>query len=298
MKKILITGWNWMLAHDFIELFSDTYNINAENSKELDITNIESIENKINEFKPNIILNFAAYTKVDDAEDIGMKLNYDVNALWVYNLAKITNKYNIDLITISTDYVFSPHSWIPSPKREKEATFLGYNENDNRNPINQYWMAKYLWEKLSKQENKNSIIIRTSWLYGWWKKYKNFVNTMINLWNKLDSLKVINDQFWNPTNCKDLSIAISETIDNIEKYRGQNLHFSNSTEGNWITWYDFAKEIFKQENIDVELSSCTTSEFPTKAKRPNFSKLLNNSDIVLRDWKEGLNDYLSNLSKW
>ena len=298
MKKILITGWNWMLAHDFIELFSDTYNINAENSKELDITNIESIENKINEFKPNIILNFAAYTKVDDAEDIGMKLNYDVNAMWVYNLAKITNKYNIDLITISTDYVFSPHSWIPSPKREKEATFLGYNENDNRNPINQYWMAKYLWEKLAIQENKNSIIIRTSWLYGWWKKYKNFVNTMINLWNKLDSLKVINDQFWNPTNCKDLSIAIRETIGNIEKYRGQNLHFSNSTEGNWITWYDFAEEIFKQENIDIELNSCATSEFPTKAKRPNFSKLLNNSDIILRDWKEGLKDYLNNLDKW
>lgn len=286
MKKILITGWNWMLAHDFIELFSDRYNIFALDSSELNIISIENIEQKIREIKPDMVLNFAAYTKVDDAENIGMKSNYNVNALWVYNLAKITHKNNIDLITISSDYVFNwdNKNW--------------YNENKKCNPINQYWMAKYLWEKLAIQENKNSIIIRTSWLYWWWKEFKNFVNTMISLWNKLDSLKVINDQFWSPTNCKDLSLSISKVIDNIWKYRWEKLHFSNSTNWNWITWYDFAREIFNQENIEIELVPCKTEEFPKKAKRPKFSKLLNNSDIILRDWKEGLSDYLSNLDKW
>ena len=283
MKKILITGWNWMLAHDFNELFSSRHEISSLDSKQLNITNLKEIKNKINEIKPDIVLNCAAYTAVDDAEDIWMKINYDVNALWIYNLAKITNYNNIDLITISTDYIFSGKNknW--------------YNENEIINPINQYWMAKYLWEKLSQEENKNTIIIRTSWLYWWWKEYKNFVNTMINLWNKLDSLKVINDQFWNPTNCKDLSIAISEIIEKIWEYRWKKLHFSNSTENNGVTWYDFAKEIFKQEKIDIALNACDSSEFPTKAKRPNFSKLINNSNITLRDWRKGLRDYLDNL---
>jgi len=307
-KKILITGWNWMLAHDFNELFYDKYNIYALNSKELDITNLEKIEEKINEINPDIVLNFAAYTAVDDAEDIWRKINYDVNTLWAYNLAKITNKYNIWFITISTDYVFgSPLSVSPkgqgelSERQERDAlglrevaTILGYNESDKKNPINQYWMAKYLGEELSKKENKNSIIIRTSWLYWWWKNYKNFVNTMINLWNKLDNLKVINDQFWNPTNCKDLSFAIWNIIDNIWEHNWKVFHFSNETSWNWITWYDFAKEIFKITWIKINLEPCTSEEFPTKAKRPAFSKLINNSDIILRDWKSGLEDYLDN----
>ena len=283
MKKILITGWNGMLAHDFIEIFYNKYEIFALNSSELNITNLENINQKILDIKPDIVLNCAAYTKVDDAEDIWMKINYDVNTLWVYNLAKITNKYNIDLITISTDYVFN---W----KNEN-----WYNENDEQDPINEYWMAKYLWEKLALAENKNSIIIRTSWLYWWWKKYKNFVNTIINLWKKLDTLKVINDQFWNPTNAKDLSKAIWEVIDNIWKYRWTKLHFSNYTEWKGITWYEFAKEIFKQSWIKINLEPCDSEEFPTKAKRPQCSKLLNNSNIVLRDWKEGIKDYLDNL---
>ena len=283
MKKILITGWNGMLAYDFVKFFSDEYNIFAFDSKELDIINNKKIEEKIKEIQPKIVLNFAAYTKVDDAEDIWIKQNYDVNALWVYNLAKITNKYNIDFITISTDYVFN---W----KNEN-----WYNENDEQNPINQYWMAKYLWEKLALEENKNSLIIRTSWLYGWWKDYKNFVNTMLELWKKLDNLKVVNDQFGNPTNCKDLSIAIWKVIDSIWKYRWKIFHFSNNTDWNWITWYEFAKEIFKQSWIKVNIETCNSEEFPTKAKRPKHSKLLNNSDIILRDWREGLKDYLSNI---
>jgi len=283
MKKILVTWANGMLASDFEKLFSNKYELILANHKVLDITDITILEEYLEKIKPEVILNFAAYTAVDDAEDIWAKKNYDVNALWVYNLAKISNKFNIDFLTISSDYVFHGDS-------EK-----WYNEYDEKNPVNQYWMAKYLWEKLSLEENNNTIIVRTSWLYGGWKEYKNFVNTMINLWNKLDNLKVVNDQFGSPTNAKDLSEAIWKVIENIEKYRWKILHFSNNTEKNGITWYDFAKEIFSQTFIQIHLNPCTTADFPTKAKRPGFSKLINNSDIVLRDWKDGLRDYLRNL---
>jgi len=273
-----------MLAHDFKNIFLGKYKIFAFDSKELNITNLISIKKEINNIKPDIVLNFAAYTKVDDAEDIWKKINMDVNALWVYNLAKITAQKNIEFITISTDYVFS---W---------ENKLWYNENDSiKYPVNQYGMAKYLWEQLALSENHNTVIIRTSWLYWWWIEYRNFVNTMILLWNKLDTLNVINDQFWSPTNCKDLSLAIWKVIKNIWNYRWKKLHFSNSTENSWISWYDFAKEIFTQTWIKVDLKSCNSSEFPTKAKRPTFSKLINNSNIYLRGWKEGLKDYLNNL---
>ena len=285
MKKILITWANWMLATDFITNFSNEFDIFSFDKKWLDITSTLDIESKVKKINPDIILNCAAYTAVDDAEDIWMKLNYDINTLWVYNLAKITKKYNIDLITISTDYVFDGlnKDW--------------YKENDKCGPINQYGMSKYLWEKLSKQENNNSIIIRTSWLYWWWKDFKNFVNTMIKLSENHKELKIINDQFWVPTNTLDLSEAICKVINNIEKYRGQIFHFSNSSNKS-ITWFDFASEIFKIRWKEIKVIPCASDEFKTKAKRPMFSRMINSSDIVLRDWKEGLRDYINKLTKW
>ncbi|MDD5770510.1 MAG: NAD(P)-dependent oxidoreductase, partial [Candidatus Gracilibacteria bacterium] len=207
----------------------------------------------------------------------------DINTLGVYNLAKVTNELNIDFITISTDYVFDG---------ENEN---GYNENDECNPINEYGMSKYLGEKLAIDENKNSIIIRTSWLYGGGKNFKNFVNTMLKLAENKNELKVVNDQFGIPTYTKDLSLAIKEVIENLENFRGQILHFSNSSSGNGITWFEFASEIFNIANVKIKVIPCSSEEFITKAKRPKFSKLINNSGINLRDWKEGLKDYLSSL---
>jgi len=283
MKKILITWANWMLATDFINNFKNQFEIFSFDKKWLDVTSINKIDEKMKEINPDIVLNCSAYTAVDDAEDIWMKLNYNINTLWVYNLSKITEKYNIDFITISTDYVFdwSKESW--------------YNENDNCNPINQYWMAKYLWEKLTKEENNNSIIIRTSWLYGWWKEFKNFVNTMIKLSKNHKELKVINDQFWIPTNTLDLSEAIMEVINNISKYRWKILHFSNSSKER-VTWFDFAREIFKITWKDIKINPCASSEYKTKAKRPNFSIINNNSNVIIRDWKEWLKKYLDKLN--
>jgi len=271
-----------MLASDFIKYCNDDFEIIWYDRESLDITNIENIKKTISEIKPDIVLNCAAYTNVDDAEDIWKKPNFDINTIWVYNLAKITTKYNIDFITISTDYVFDGENqnW--------------YNENDKCNPINEYWMSKYLWEKLATEENKNTIFVRTSWLYGWWKEFKNFVNTMLKLAETRNELKIVNNQFGLPTYTKDLSIAIKEIIENIWNNRWKIFHFSNSWEIA-ITWFDFTSKIFKLSWKNINLISCSSDEFITKAKRPKYSMMRNNSEVKLRDRNKWLSDYLNNL---
>lgn len=301
-KKILLTGSKWMLATEFLEKFSDKYKIFWFDSKEMDITKSEEIEKKIFVIQPDLVLNLAAYTNVDDAEDVWEEINLAVNSDWVENLAKICWKNNIDFITISTDFVFdwAKEDW--------------YDENDVQNPINEYWFAKMLWEKNARDFCENSIIIRTSWLYWGWKKFKNFVNTMLNLWEKIEKfekweewwikeLKIISDQFWNPTYCWDLCDWIWKVIDNIEKYRWKNFHFSNEV---WekISWFDFAEEIFLQsrkknkKNIWEKfwnLKKINASEYRRKAKTPKFSILNNNSEIKIWDWKGGLEKYLKKI---
>lgn len=279
MKKILITGAGGMFAKDFIEISKWRFEIFAFKKEELDILDLEKIREKVKETKIDLILNLAAYTKVDEAEDFWLKLNYEVNTFWVFNLAKVAREEEVDFVTISTDYVFDGKKW-------------NYKENEKENPLNHYWNAKFLWEKLAKTENSNSVAVRTSWLYGGGKGFKNFVNTMLKLWKEREELKVVNDQFWSPTNCKDLAKALCELIEKIENYKGETFHFSNETAWNWISWFDFAKEIFEQKKIQVKLLPCTSEEFKTKAKRPKFSKLENSSEIKLPNWRDGLKNYL------
>lgn len=153
-KKILITGGSGMLAYDFYKYQNENFEIILLDKKTCNITSFESILQNIALYEPDVVLNCAAYTAVDDAEDIGAKENYEVNALGVYLLAKATSTFGVDFITISTDYVFDGEN--PN----------GYNISDIPNPINAYGMAKYLGEKLALDANPNTKIIRTSWLYG------------------------------------------------------------------------------------------------------------------------------------
>lgn len=301
MKKILLTWAKGMLGTDFIRYVWDKFDIFAVDKENGDITDIKKMEALIKEKKSDIIVNFAAYTNVEDAEDIGIKDNFDINAIWVYNLAKISAKYDIDFITLSTDYVFdgAKKTW--------------YNENDISNPINNYGMAKYLWENLAEYENPKSVIIRTSRLYGWWQeyierrnskgdieiipRYKNFVNTMIKLGKTKKELSVVNDQFWSPTYTKDLCKAIDTVISQIDRYRWKILHFSNETPNNGINWFEFASEIFTYAEYPIKLQPCSSGEFPSKVNRPQYSKLVNTSDIHLRNRKEALHEYIKEISK-
>ena len=153
-KKILITGGSGMLAYDFVRTQCDKYEIIAVDREECDITSFESVMQSIALHSPDILLNCAAYTAVDDAEDIGMKVCFDVNTLGTLNLAKATSVFGIEFITISTDYVFDG------------LNETGYLPTDECNPIGVYGMSKYLGEQLAIDENPRTMIVRTSWLYG------------------------------------------------------------------------------------------------------------------------------------
>ncbi len=283
-KKILITGASGMLAYDFQKYEGDIFEIFPYTKEELDITSPEDIEIILEKIQPDVVLNCAAYTKVDDAEDIGMKLNYDINTLGVFFLAHACEKQGIDFITISTDYVFSG---------EQETW---YSEIDVPNPINAYGTAKYLGEKIAQEIYQNTIIVRTSWLYGGGKEFKNFVNTILKLSETRSELKVVADQFGIPTSTKDLSFALWTLIQDITSYRGKMFHFSNTSTTGKVSWADFAHEIFHFTGKDTTILPCSSKQYPTKAKRPSSSLLLNHSDIQLPEWKRWLQAYLETLS--
>jgi dTDP-4-dehydrorhamnose reductase len=282
-----------MLAYDFYRTQKEKYEIILVDREECDITSFESVMQCIALYQPDVLLNCAAYTAVDDAEDIGMRICFDVNTLGVKNLAKATSVFGVEFITISTDYVFDG-------KKE-----TGYLPTDECNPIGVYGMSKYLGEKLAIDENPRTMIVRTSWLYGGLAEYriqktedkkvfKNFVNTMLRLSETRDALKVVGDQHGIPTSCVDLSFVLAELIDATigQDEVGGIIHFSSACEEGSITWADFAREIFVLSGLETRVIDCSSSEYPTKARRPSYSILQNNPDIILPDWKIGLARYL------
>lgn len=151
------------------------------------------------------------------------------------------------------------------------------------------------------QANSQTIIVRTSWLYGGNVYgsadgvFKNFVNTMLRISESKSELNVVNDQHGIPTSCVDLSIAIAEIIDHLENrdYAGQIFHFSNSCQEGSVTWADFARTIFHISAKPVSVMSCSSDMYPTKAKRPEWSILKNDSDIVFPEWRICLEKYLT-----
>ena len=223
-------------------------------SKDLDITSQEKVLQFITEKKPEIVINAAAYTAVDNCES-NYAAAYAVNALGPKNLAIACNIIDIPLIHISTDYVFEGNKKTP------------LIEEDKLGPKTIYGKTKLEGEKFIQNHTKKYFIIRTAWLYG--IHGKNFVTTMLNLAKKNNELKVVDDQIGSPTYCRDLSNAISEIL-NSDKYG--IYHVTNKGE---VSWYEFAKKIFELSNIDVKVKPCTTEEFPRPALRPHYSVLSN-----------------------
>jgi dTDP-4-dehydrorhamnose reductase len=153
-KKILVTGGAGMLAYDYIRMCADRYDIVALDRDTCDISSYESIIQNIAIHSPDILLNLAAYTAVDTAETTGALSAYTVNTLGTYHLARATGAFDIPFISISTDYVFDG------------TCSTGYTPTDTCSPIGVYGMSKYLGEQMAFAENKKSVVVRTSWLYG------------------------------------------------------------------------------------------------------------------------------------
>ena len=275
-KNILVFGANGQLGQCLQKAalqFSD-YNFSFLNSKECDITQKSSVEKAIIKYKPNFLINAAAYTQVDVAE-VEKPKAFSVNAEAVENIAKLCHENQVQLIHISTDYVFNG---------EKNKPYL---ETDATDPINVYGASKLAGELAIQQQTKAYYIIRTSWLYSQFGH--NFYKSMRSKIGSGMNLKITTDQTGCPTNANDLAEAILKLISSTKEAFGI-YHFCNS--GN-ATWYDFAFEIFKNEKAleGVQLSS--TNFYPTKAKRPAYSvmnsqKISETFGLEIKDWKISL----------
>ena len=269
MTKILVTGANGMLGKDLCPILEqNNYTVIKTNSQIMDITDFEKTNKVISDQKPDIIIHCAAYTNVDKAQE-DFETAKQINSTGTENLAQICNTKDLPILYISTDYVFDGTKQTP------------YTPDDEPNPINNYGLTKYYGEQAIQRFCKKYYIIRTSWLYG--IHGKNFVETMLSLAAKPE-LKVVNDQTGCPTWTVDLSNGIIKLLKN-EIYGIYHICSSGET-----TWYGFAKEIFNQCKLEVNLKPCTTEEFPRPAKRPKYS-VMDNANIC-GDWKDGLQNYL------
>lgn len=275
--KILIVGSNGQLGKELTRQFESKYELLLYDIPSIDITNYQAVESLISDTKPTVVINAAAYTNVEKAEDEEDDA-YRVNALGAHNLALACKKSRAKLVHISTDYVFDGTATMP------------YHEFDSPNPLSVYGKSKFWGEKLVEQVSGEYFILRTSWLYG---DGPNFVRTMLKLAEQRDYLTVVADQYGTPTYTKDLVWVIDRLIQT--EFYGL-YHASNQGS---CTWWDFARKIFELADKSVKVEPVSTAEYPQKAKRPKKSimanKLLNLRGLdVMRTWEEALQDYIEN----
>ena len=281
--KTLLLGSEGLLGSDLEKIFSSDYNVTSFVRKNLDITDEKEVLQKIEEIKPRIIINAAGYTAVDNAEN-EKDLAMAVNGHAVGYLAKAAREVNALLVHYSTDYVFSG---------DKEE---GYLEDDApaEVPSTVYGQSKLLGEQELQKNIDKYYLIRTSWVFG--SGGKDFIDTMIRLASEQDELKVVNDQHGKPTYAPDLAKATQNLIESDSPFG--IYHLTNEDD---ITWYEYAKKIVgKYGSIKgwgkkefPHIIPVTSGEFPTPAKRPNWSILLNTKFSHLRPWSEALDEYLN-----
>lgn len=281
--KVLITGSNGQLGSEIREL-SRSYNVVNfifKDLPDLDICNFDELQNFI--MKNNIIavINCAGYTAVDKAEE-NPEIAEQVNSKGVLNLVNALEKVDGKLIHISTDYVFDGNHSQP------------YNESDSVSPIGVYGETKRAGELAVLNSSIDALVIRTSWLYSAYGN--NFVKTMLRIGNKKKSIQVVSDQKGTPTYAKDLAktcldILSDASSTNLSK-KGSLYHYSN--EG-VTSWYDFATAIMEISNIDCQLISIETKDYPTQARRPMYSvldksKIKSDFKVTIPHWRDSLKD--------
>lgn len=276
---IMVTGGTGLLGQELSNILEkNNYNFCSFGSRELDITKSEDVLSYVKKIKPNVIFHCAAYTITEKAEDECREQNYLVNELGTKNIVEAAKEIGATLVYISTDYVFDGSS-------AKE-----YEEDSIANPLNEYGKSKLLGENIVKNNMDNYYIIRTSWVFG--KYGHNFVYTMRNLAKKLDVLNIVNDQIGRPTWAKTLADFMLYVIKNKVEYGIYHL----SNDGS-CSWYDFAKEILKEEKI--EIVPISSKEFPQKARRPKYSALslekTKKTGFVIPSWQEALKKFLQEI---
>ena len=228
-------------------------------SKNCDITSVEAVEKAFESCKPNYCINAAAYTAVDKAESEPEKA-FEINAIGAKNLAEISTKYNCTIIHVSTDFIFDGTSTIP------------YLETDVTNPLGVYGSTKLQGEKFVQAFAKRHYIIRTSWVYS--EFGSNFYKTMLRLSADRDKISVVDDQIGCPTNAVNLAKAILKIIQkDVENLSDDNYGIYNYSDDWQCSWYEFAKKIFEDNNVNIIVEPIPSSAYPTPAERPKYSVL-------------------------
>lgn len=275
--KILITGAKGMLAKAVINQFKDNNELILTDVSELDITDEKSTNEFITKVKPKYIINCAAYTAVDKAEE-EVELAEKVNSIGPKNLAIAAKKNEATLIHISTDYVFNGELDISK----------SYIENDEIAPVTVYGKTKAEGEKNIIKNCDKYYILRTAWLYG---DGNNFVRTMIKLGKEKNEVNVVNDQHGSPTYTVDLASIINQVI---EKKLPYGIY--HSTNLGFTTWYDFTKKIYEIANINCKVNPVTSEEFIRPAKRPKNSKMskekLLTNNVIIPEYEDALKRYI------
>jgi dTDP-4-dehydrorhamnose reductase len=276
--KILVTGEKGQLGSELKKISHTNNNFEWVFTDRLsfNISDLDNVNVYLDICKPTIIINCAAYTAVDRAED-DFETTNTINHKSVELIAKWSNDNNCKLIHISTDYVYDGNSLLP------------YIESDETNPLNNYGKTKLLGDISCLKNNPSSIIIRTAWLYSSFGN--NFVKQMINLMKSKSQLNVINDQFGSPTFAADLAEVIFLII-NDNLWNPGIYNYTNSAK---VSWFDFANDIKSIYGFSTIIDSITSQEYSLKTKRPKYS-LLDNSKIK-KTFKIKQRDYLDSLKK-
>lgn len=282
MKKVLITGCRGQLGIQLAKQLTQegSYALLLTDVDELDITNVESVVDFVRAEKPDHIVNCAAFTAVDAAEE-KEDLAFKINAIGPRNLAIAASDTGASLVHISTDYVF--------PGTEPRAL----TEFDKVGPVSAYGRTKLAGEEFVKQFSSRYQILRTAWLYG---EGKNFVRTMLRLSETRDSITVVNDQFGSPTSTIELAKAVALLMPT------DNYGLFHATCEGSTDWASFTKEIFRVKGLPTEVIPISSEEYqknnPASAVRPHYSILDNymlrmTTDHVFADWHDAIAEYLA-----
>jgi dTDP-4-dehydrorhamnose reductase len=277
--RVIVTGADGQLGTDLVSVLKQKHEVFGLNRSQLDITNYDMCEQLLSSIRPDVIIHCAAYTAVDMAESDSDKA-YLVNANGTRNIALSAEKVGAKVCYISTDYVFDGSNATP------------YTEQAPTNPRSVYGKSKRDGELFIQTICSDYYIVRTSWVFG--LHGNNFVKTMLKLAHDRDIIRVVGDQYGSPTYTLDLSYFLLELI-STDKYG--IYHVTNSGS---CSWYEFATAIFEESDKLTSIESCSTSEFPRPAPRPQYSVLNNmsirtNGFIVLRHWREALINFLKEL---
>ncbi|MDC0829283.1 dTDP-4-dehydrorhamnose reductase [Faecalitalea cylindroides] len=280
--KILVTGYKGQLGYDVVnEATSRGIEAIGVDIDEMDITNQEQVNTVIKSGNYDAVVHCAAWTAVDKAEEPELfETVKKVNATGTKYIADVCEELDIPMMYFSTDYVFDGEGTTP------------WNEYDERHPLNVYGLTKAQGEEFVEKLTKH-FIIRIAWVFG--KNGNNFIKTMLRLGKERGAVSVVNDQVGNPTYTYDLAKLV---VDMIQTDKYGKYHATNS--GDFISWYDFACEIFKQAGMDVKVTPVDSNQFPAKAKRPknsrmNQTELDKNGFNRLPAWQDALGRYLKEI---